>query len=564
LSTNHLSRPSDGDFAQYFRQLLNPENQHHDLTILSSGVHIPVLDADIQPGEVIDQIKKQNPQKAAGVDGIPPGVLKWLSDDWILLLTFIMNTVFNGTYPASWCLSKIFVIFKTGLLTDPNNYRGISITDALPKLYDGILNARFGLWYRPCCEQAGAQVGRGCEEQIVTLRLYIDIARRKGFTLYLLFIDYIKAYDKVNRNQLLRMLCDQGCGDRFLSAVGKGLMDNFGVIGDAQFKYSNGVKQGSSTSCSLFTFYLDQTVRAVSTHMPDGFLKDNHILLLMDDTVLLATSRTAMMQKLRLLHASASNIGMLIHPGKSRYLVVNSDDREPFMDEDIQIKHCSQYMYLGALISTGNTVTQVEKHLKFKQGNIYTYQSFIHRNQNAPYSVKRTVLLRALQPALLHSCESWLTSDVRCIDTAINSCIKSLLGVRTQTSNDSMYIESGISPASSVIKDRQNKFYNKLHLHATPGNPVHVAIRLAKDIRSPMGIYLDKMDTTKDNSREAMDNIRLRVQSSTSTRLQTYTFINPDCDVHPVYQISDICEYARINFTRLRLSSHYLRIETGR
>ena len=44
----------------------------------------------------------------------------------------------------------------------------------------------------------------------------------------------------------------------------------------------------------------------------------------------------------------------------------------------------------------------------------------------------------------------------------------------------------------------------------------------------------------------------------------TYRLINPELSRHPVYDNSSVPEYARISFSRLRLSSHYLRIETGR
>ena len=42
------------------------------------------------------------------------------------------------------------------------------------QLYDAILNSRMVAWSKPYPEQAGAQSGRGCEEQISALRLSID------------------------------------------------------------------------------------------------------------------------------------------------------------------------------------------------------------------------------------------------------------------------------------------------------------------------------------------------------------------------------------------------------
>ena len=56
-----------------------------------------------------------------------------------------------------------------------------------------------------------------------------------------------------------------------------------------------------------------------------------------------------------------------------------------------------------------------------------------------------------------------------------------------------------------------------------------------------------------------------RRSANSSTRFSTYLMMNPELDNHPIY---GLCEYIpdsrRIAFTRLRLSSHRLRIETGR
>ncbi len=41
------------------------------------------------------------------------------------------------------------------------NYRGISIMNAMAKIYDMVINARFNLWHKPRIEQSGAQKGMG-------------------------------------------------------------------------------------------------------------------------------------------------------------------------------------------------------------------------------------------------------------------------------------------------------------------------------------------------------------------------------------------------------------------
>ena len=50
------------------------------------------------------------------------------------------------------------------------------------------------------------------------------------------------------------------------------------------------------------------------------------------------------------------------------------------------------------------------------------------------------------------------------------------------------------------------------------------------------------------------------------TRFRTYFSLNPTLEVHPIYTDCSmtIPDYLRISFTRFRLSSHMLRVETGR
>lgn len=73
----------------------------------------------------------------------------------------------------------MFTIFKKGDRNNPDNYRGISVTNSIAKLYDMVICERLYQWFRPCREQAGVQQKRGCLEHIATLRLITDSARRK-------------------------------------------------------------------------------------------------------------------------------------------------------------------------------------------------------------------------------------------------------------------------------------------------------------------------------------------------------------------------------------------------
>lgn len=70
------------------------------------------------------------------------------------------------------------------------------------KLYNMVLCKSVVLGLKAFREQAGSQGGRGCIKDIVTLRLLIDLPRRKKLTPFIAFIDFTNAYDIVRRTVL--------------------------------------------------------------------------------------------------------------------------------------------------------------------------------------------------------------------------------------------------------------------------------------------------------------------------------------------------------------------------
>jgi len=127
------SMPSDLEFCQHYSRLLS---SGHDGTFEFEPnyfKYVPILDDDFSPSEVEEAIKTLKSNKSAGLDGVPPGTLKWLSDDWIIAITYLFNRVFSDCYPDCWAKARLVNIFKKGNRLVCGNYRGISILQALAK-----------------------------------------------------------------------------------------------------------------------------------------------------------------------------------------------------------------------------------------------------------------------------------------------------------------------------------------------------------------------------------------------------------------------------------------------
>ena len=191
IETNS-SQPTEEEFRKHMEDLLNPPSRKNDQIDLSSySMSVPVLDKKIEVKEVADVVVKQvKPDKSCGPDGNSPGVFKLLPSIWIFFVCMLFNVVFVTGYPVAWAAAKLIMLFKKGARLDCNNYRGISIMNAVAKVYDYVLNNRLILWYKLCREQAGAHLSRGCIEHIVTLRLIIDTFLRKRKKLFIVYVDF--------------------------------------------------------------------------------------------------------------------------------------------------------------------------------------------------------------------------------------------------------------------------------------------------------------------------------------------------------------------------------------
>ena len=98
-----------------------------------------------------------------------------------------------------------------------------------------------------------------------------------------------------------------------------------------------GVRQGSPSSCLLFTVYMDQVVRMIHSCVgTDGFLGT---LLLMDDMVILVTSRDMCLRKLNAVLGYCQEYGMVLNEKKTKFLVVRGteDDRLPLIVCNVKI-----------------------------------------------------------------------------------------------------------------------------------------------------------------------------------------------------------------------------------
>lgn len=465
----------------------------------------------------------------------------------------------------------LITLYKSGNKLDCGNYRGISIMNTLAKNYDVLLMRRLRLWFSIDKCQAGAQVGRGCIEQILSLRLLMDYVFFKKKKLYVLFVDFSKAYDRVPREKFIECLKEKGCGKIMLMAIQKIYACTKSMLKSAIITSTVGIRQGAPTSCLLFVIYMDKMVSLIKERIGrDGFLGTMHTLLLMDDTVILSTSREMCIEKMGIMLDYCHSYGMVVNEKKTKFFVINGNDydKEPILLDQIRINYCKKYLYLGAwFVDDGKMQSVLKEHEIENIKTINKFSIFCYNNASMPYAYKVKVFRAALGASLLYSAETWLTTSLACVERQYNQAVRCLLGVRNNTPLTLCFVESGLEDFTHEVNIRRKGFLSKKMQNIDIDEPFHYIYDLCRRENTPGYRFLHS-DMTTDLEGSSLDMMRDKIRDKplTATKYCTYREnLNGMLLTHKVYsEKMYIPDYLRIAFTRLRIMSHDLRIETGR
>ena len=438
-------------------------------------------------------------------------------------------------------------------------------------------NNRLTSWYLPQREQAGGQLKRGCIEHILTLRLWINYCKCKQKKLFVAFIDFSKAYDCVPRGKLFSVLLTLGCGTVMLCALMSIYSLTSCILGSAVITFTIGVRQGSPTSVFLFIIYVDILIKMIKSRCPpDGFLSWLHILMLMDDTVIFATSRKELTKKMEILREYCREYGMKINESKTKFLVINglANDRKDINLEDFKVRHCTSYLYLGVIFTeNGSGSSSLKAHVAEKKQHLNRLNIFLSRNYDAPFFIKRKVFDAAFSSGILYGCESWLDIPLKPIESMYMTAVRRLLDVRKSTPILTCLVEAGLPSLDALVKQRQSRFLRKIFNCRTglsTTDPLMFTLDFMRTNCEPIYRTINNIMRREDYISDNLEEHRrlLRNAPIERTKFCLYTQMNPDLSINPLYQIKTNQPYIedslRISFTRLRLSSHNLRSEIGR
>ena len=161
-------------------------------------------------------LKNITTNKARGGDGISVQLFQILKDDVVKVLHSICQKNWKSQkWPQDWKRSVFIPTPKKGNAKECSSYRTIALISHASKVMLKILQARFQQYIN--CELpdvlAGFRKGRGTRDQIAKLHWITEKAREFQKNIYFCFIDYAKAFDCVDHNELWKILKEMGIPD---------------------------------------------------------------------------------------------------------------------------------------------------------------------------------------------------------------------------------------------------------------------------------------------------------------------------------------------------------------
>ena len=188
-----------------------------------------------------------------------------------VLLRLINITWKTGQLPKDWKTAVLIPLLKKNKpKSAPSRYRPISLTSCIGKLVERMINERLNWWLEhnniitPC--QAGFRSNYTTEDQLIRLTQKIPNGFQMNKDTIAVFVDLEKAYDKVWRQGILIKMRDAGIHSKMYRWIKNFLTDRTiatqieGVTSTKEC-LKEGIPQGSSLSCTLFTLYINDIVK---------------------------------------------------------------------------------------------------------------------------------------------------------------------------------------------------------------------------------------------------------------------------------------------------------------
>ena len=414
--------------------------------------------------DVFEAINSIPISKAPGPDSITPFVLRNIAISISQPLAILFNcSLSSNTFPNLWKFSTVIPIFKKGDRSDPKNYRPISLTSIISKVFEKTV-LKYLLPYLLnnkliTDKQAGFLPNHSTSYQLIEICNTLATNLKHGLATTILFADISRAFDRLSHRGIYCKLDQYGLSLGIRQWIFSFLTDRKQrtLVGGEYSDWKTlkgGIGQGSVLGPVIFLMMIND--------LPETLINTTHLFA--DDTSVLFSHSPktditlSMNEELRRLDQWADTWMLDLNPSKTKFMTV-STCREVVIPSPATRGQSIEY-------------TRSHKHLGVTFNDKYTWTDHVHQIIDQVSS--RIGVLRSLRFKLSRSCLrtiyiSHIRSKLEYCDVVWDGlcdgalsmeleklqreCIRIMTGLTAYCRVDHLYWESGLD----TLKERRRQ-----------------------------------------------------------------------------------------------------------
>jgi hypothetical protein len=262
---------------------------HNRVVPIDTNISLIYFDAC----DIFNVIHSLDLKCSPGPDGIPCILVKQLVHVLCIPFAILFNLIFQfGEVPNEWKCAIVKPIFKKGNSSDPNNYRPISLTSIICKVYESIIKDKLLSYLNSNALISKAQHGFLKSHSTVTnlmeaLNDWTSCLDHKK-SVRILYVDFAKAFDSVSSSKLLIKLKGFGIEGLLLSGI-KSFLTNrhqrvkVGRVLSSVLTVISGVPQGSVLGPFLFLLFINDLPSLIEEQVVSKLFADDLKAYSLDD-----------------------------------------------------------------------------------------------------------------------------------------------------------------------------------------------------------------------------------------------------------------------------------------
>ena len=287
---------------------------------------VPLLpDLEITCEHIISAIKEMKPNSKAPRSSIPAKIWKECKLSLCTPLKLLWEKSFiSGKIPQEYKKQIIVPIFKKGNKSKPENWRPVSLTPHPIKIMERVLRKVMTRHLESNnlinSTQHGFRQNHSCATQLLSYIDYIfSNCIKEGDEVDSIYLDYSKAFDKVDHGLLIAKLEHYGLSSKYVRWIKDFLTDRTQtVLVNDCYSYSSpvisGVPQGSVLGPLLFVIYTNDLINVIAN-------RNSRIFTFADDTKLVSKissikDKTSLQQDLNFITKWSSTNNMVLNNKK--------------------------------------------------------------------------------------------------------------------------------------------------------------------------------------------------------------------------------------------------------